>query len=150
MLTIQSIVSGIDIIVTDTASGKLEHTWRITNIEDNRIRLKKISRQNNIMSDRTYRYSDDKWTCFDNISQTREEVTVNGSFNDWLQTKEAIIRDAKGKILSHTKTESERIGSYSKAVPREIYHAEKTWNGWKEAFANPKEIILKAKEFIEK
>ena len=135
-LTIQRIVSGIDIIVTDTSSGKLEHTWRITNIEDNRIRLKKISRQNNIMSDRTYRYSDDKWTCFDNISQTREEVTVNGSFNDGLQTKEAIIRDAKGKILSHAKTESERIGSYSKAVPREIYHAEKTWNGWKEAFAS--------------
>ena len=139
-LTVQSITDGIEVTITETASGKLEHTWRILNVDGSpsRIRLWKISRLDNTMSDDTYVYENGGWTKFDNVSQTSEELVSSGDINDegW-KREERIVSDASGTVLSHTATESERFGSFANAVIRETYHAEKNWSGnWNESFAS--------------
>ena len=139
-LTVQSITDGIEVAITETASGKLEHTWRILNVDGSpsRIRLWKISRLDNTMSDDTYVYENGGWTKFDNVSQTSEELVSSGDINEegW-KREERIVSDASGAVLSHTATESERFGSFANAVIRETYHAEKNWSGnWNESFAS--------------
>ena len=139
-LTVQSITDGIEVTITETASGKLEHTWRILNVDGSpsRIRLWKISRLDNTMSDDTYVYENGGWTKFDNVSQTSEELVSSGDIDDegW-KREERIVSDASGTVLSHTATESERFGSFANAVIRETYHAEKNWSGnWNESFAS--------------
>ena len=139
-LTVQPISDGVEVTITETASGKLEHTWRILNVNGSasRIRLWKISRLDNTMSDDTYVYADGDWTKFDNIAQTSEELVTTGDVNaDGLKREERILRDAGGAILSHTITESERFGSFDNAVLRETYRAEKSWgDNWNESFAD--------------
>ncbi len=139
-LAILPVAGGIEVTITETASGKLEHTWRILNVDGSpsRIRLWKISRLDNTMSDDTYVYENGGWTKFDNVSQTSEELVSSGDINDegW-KREERIVSDASGTVLSHTATESERFGSFANAVIRETYHAEKNWSGnWNESFAS--------------
>ena len=139
-LAILPVAGGIEVTITETASGKLEHTWRILNVDGSpsRIRLWKISRLDNTMSDDTYAYENGGWTKFDNVSQTSEELVSSGDINDegW-KREERIVSDASGTVLSHTATESERFGSFANAVIRETYHAEKNWSGnWNESFAS--------------
>ncbi len=139
-LAIQSIANGIEITITETASGKLEHTWRILNVNGSasQIRLWKISRLDNTMSDDTYVYANGDWTKFDNISQTSEELVSSGDVNaDGWKREERVLRDANNAILSHTITESERFGSFANAVIRETYHAERSWgDNWNESYAS--------------
>ena len=139
-LAILPVAGGIEVTITETASGKLEHTWRILNVDGSpsRIRLWKISRLDNTMSDDTYVYENGGWTKFDNVSQTSEELVSSGDIDDegW-KREERIVSDASGTVLSHTATESERFGSFANAVIRETYHAEKNWSGnWNESFAS--------------
>jgi RHS repeat-associated protein len=140
-LSIQPIANGIEVTITETDSGKLEHTWRILNVNGSasQIRLWKISRLNNTMSDETYVYDDGDWTKFDNISQTSEELVSTGDINeDGYKREERILRDADNMTLSHTITESHRFGSFANAVLRQTYYAEKSWgeDNWKESFAS--------------
>ncbi|MGN0845531.1 MAG: RHS repeat domain-containing protein, partial [Kiritimatiellia bacterium] len=140
-LSIQPIANGIEVPITETDSGKLEHTWRILNVNGSasQIRLWKISRLNNTMSDETYIYDDGDWTKFDNISQTSEELVTTGDINeDGYKRKERILRDADNMTLSHTITESHRLGSFANAVLRQTYYAEKSWgnDNWNESFAS--------------
>ena len=140
-LSVLPILDGIEVTITETASGKLEHTWRILNVDGSpsRIRLWKISRLDNTMSDDTYVYENGVWTKFDNISQTSEELVSSGDINvDGWKREERILRDASGAVLSHTATESERFGSFANAVMRETYHAERSWgeDNWNESFAS--------------
>jgi RHS repeat-associated protein len=140
-LSIQPVANGIEVTITETDSGKLEHTWRILNVNGSasRIRLWKISRLNNTMSDETYIYDDGDWTKFDNISQTSEELVATGDINeDGYKREERILRDADNAVLSHTITESRRFGSFANAVLRQTYYAEKSWgdDNWNESFAS--------------
>ena len=140
-LSIASIENGIRITVTDTASGEPEHTWELTNVNasPSQIRLRKISRRNNTMSDETYVYADGDWTRFDNIAQFSEELVTTGDLNlDGSTRTERIVRDASGAVLSHTITQSERFGSFANATLRETFYAEKSWDGdnWNESFAS--------------
>ena len=139
-LTISPIDDGIEIVITETDSGRLEHTWRITNESRSasRIRLQKVSRQNNLMSDTTFVYANGEWTEFDNISESSEQLIVEDSLStDGVKSEERIVRDLDGHILSHTITDLTRIGSFADAVLRETYHAEKGWgDNWKESFAS--------------
>jgi hypothetical protein len=83
-LSIQPVANGIEVTIAETDSGKLEHTWRILNVDGSasQIRLWKISRLNNTMSDETYIYDDGDWTKFDNISQTSEELVATSDINE--------------------------------------------------------------------
>ena len=129
-LAVQSIESGIEITITGTASGLLEHTWRIVNVggSTSNIRLTKISRLNNTMSDRTYTLANGNWTRFDNISQTSEELVKSEDLNgEGVKRDERIVRDGDDKVLTHTTTESQRFGSFDNAVLRQTYRAEKSW-----------------------
>ena len=68
---IQNISNGVNITIYENDTGKLEHTWEIINVNgnDTKVRLRKISRQNNVMQDETYTYNEDgTWTRFDNIA----------------------------------------------------------------------------------
>lgn len=140
-LTVSSIENGIRVIVTETASGSLEHTWELTNVNgsSSQIRLSKISRQNNTMSDETYFYDGGDWTKFDNISQLSEELVVTGDISaDGCRREERIVRDALDATLLHTISESRRFGSFADAVLRQTYYAERSWgeDNWNESFAS--------------
>ena len=129
-LAVQSIENGIEITITETASGSLEHTWRIVNVggSTSNIRLTKNSRLNNTMSDRTYTLVNGNWSRFDHISQTSEELIKIEDLNgDGIKREEHIVRDADDKILSHTVTVSRRFGFFANAVLRQTYYAEKSW-----------------------
>ncbi|MGN0833896.1 MAG: RHS repeat domain-containing protein, partial [Kiritimatiellia bacterium] len=140
-LVIVSIENGISVTITETASGSLEHTWELTNVNGSysQIRLRKISRQNNTMSDETYIYDNGDWMRFDGISQSSEELIATGDINgDGYMREERIVRDALDAALSHTISESRRFGSFADAVLRQTYYAEKSWgeDSWNESFAS--------------
>ncbi len=139
-LFIQSITDGVEVTVVDTATGVLEHTWRILNINGltSYIRLCKISRLGNTMSDETFVYNEGSWTKLNNVSQTSDELVETNDINEnGTKREERILRDANNAILSHTVIESKRFGSFENAVMRETYHAEKSWRGnWNESFAS--------------
>ena len=139
-LAISQIAGGIEVVVTDTASGALQHTWQITNVggSPSRIRLRKISRANNVMSDRTYTYANGDWTRFDNISQSAEETTTLGDLDvEGVKREERVVRDVSGAVLSHTVSVSERIGAFSSAVLRQSCFAEESFsNIWHASFAS--------------
>ena len=140
-LRIENISNGARITIYDTYAQTLEHTWRILNVNGSasQIRLWKISRLNNTMSDDTYIYDYGDWTKFDNISQTSEELVATGDINeDGYKREERILRDADNMTLSHTITESRRFGSFANAVLRQTYYAEKSWgdDNWNESFAS--------------
>ena len=129
-LTIQSIQDGVRVVITSSESNDLEHTWELTNVNGSpsQIRLHKISRLDNTMSDDTYTCANGDWTKFDNVSQTAEELIVSGDINvDGVKREERIVRDASNAVLSHTVSESERFGSFGNAVLRQTYYAEKSW-----------------------
>jgi hypothetical protein len=142
-LRLTPISNGVRITVSKAAGTVLEHTWHITNESGsrNRIRLRKISRQDNLMSDHTYVCAGGAWTCTDNISGITETVTRTGDLNDpdfFTLTEERVVRDAAGTVLAHTITESYRHGHGRNAVLREGYRLEKTHGQdgyWKSATA---------------
>ena len=139
-LVLAPIESGIRITITDTASGSLEHMWELTNVNgsSSRIRLRKVSRLGNTMSDETYICDGGDWTRFDNVSKTSEELILDDSLNaDGTRREERIVRDAAGVVLSHTISESRRFGSFASAVLRQTRYAERGWDGhWDESFAS--------------
>ena len=144
-LIIQEIENGIEVVVKETSTGKLEHTWQIFNENGflSRIRLKKISRLNNIMSDDTYLCYDyfgssSEWSKFDNITQVWEDSYCEESeCTNGLKIAYSYISDNDGNTISMTETHSERFGSFDNAVMRETYHRELNWDGSpKESFAS--------------
>ena len=130
-LRLEDIANGVRITINETASQALEHTWEITNVggEQSQIRLRKISRQNNVMSDETYTYADGDWTQFDNIAGVGTELTVYNDFADYGDGAKYEMRtttDANGTVLSSVTTERSRIGECDNAVLRETYRVEST------------------------
>ena len=132
-LRIEDIADGARITIYDTAAQTLEHTWEIVNVNGDpaQVRLKKISRLNNVMSDETFTYSDGDWTRLDNIAGVGTTLTTYGDFftyGDGVKGEIRTTTDANGNTLSIVTTEQSRVGECDNAVMRETYREED--NGW--------------------
>ena len=135
-LRIENINDGARVTIYDTATQTLEHTWEIVNVNGSpsQVRLRKISRLNNVMSDETYTYADGDWTQFDNIAGVGTQLTTYNDFSDYgdgVKSETRTITDANGNVLSSVTTEQSRIGECENALLRETYRAESTGWGWK-------------------
>ena len=131
-LRIEEIDEGVRIEICETHTGKLEHTWEITNVGWNEevVRLKKISRLDNVMSDETFTYQDGDWIRFDNIAGVGTRLYVYDDFADYGDGVKRQIRettDANGAWISYVTTDSARVGECENAVMREILREE--WTG---------------------
>ena len=130
-LRIADIANGVRITIYETAAQTLEHTWEIANVngDPSVVRLRKISRLDNVMSDETYTYSDGDWTRFDNIAGVGTQLTTWNDFagyGDGVKSETRTTTDAAGNILSSVTTEKSRIGECDNAVIRETYRSEST------------------------
>ena len=114
----------------------LEHTWEIANVDNDssRVRLRKISRLNNVMSDETYSYDyvSGSWTRFDNIAGVGTQLTADSDLDAGGQKWETrTTTDEAGNILESVTTEMSLVGEFDNAVLRETYRSESTGMGWK-------------------
>jgi len=130
-LRIQDISDGVTITIYENDTGKLEHTWEITNVngDDAKVRLRKISRLGNVMSDETFTYQDGDWTRFDNIAGIGTQLYIEDDFYDYgdgIKRETFETTDANGNILKRVTTEKTRIGECDNAVMREVYREETT------------------------
>ena len=140
-LRIEDITNGAQITIYDTNAQTLEHTWEIVNVngDPSQIRLRKISRLNNVMSDETYTCSYGEWTRFDNIAGVGTQLTACNDFSDYgdgVKIETRTTTDAAGSILSSVTTERRRIGECDNAVLRETYRSESTGRGSKVSHAD--------------
>ena len=128
-LRMENITGGVRITIYETASQKLEHTWEITNVGGNTsvVRLRKISRLNNVMSDETFTYSNGDWTRFDNIAGVGTELVVDDGLGyGGVKCETRTTTDAEGNVLACVTTEKSRIGECDNAVIRETCRSEST------------------------
>ena len=135
-LRIENISNGARVTIYETAAQTLEHIWEIVNVNgsSSQVRLRKISRLNNVMSDETYTYADGDWARFDNIAGVGTELTTYNDFaayGDGVKGETRTTTDAAGNVLSSVTTEQCRIGECDNAVLRETYRSESTGWGWK-------------------
>ena len=135
-LRIENIANGVRITIYETDAQTLEHTWEIVNVNGNasQVRLKKISRLNNVMSDETYTYAEGDWTLFDNIAGVGTQLTTYNDFADYgdgMKSETRTTTDAAGNVLSSVTVQKSRIGECDNAVIRETYREESTGLGWK-------------------
>ncbi|MGN0855300.1 MAG: lipid II-degrading bacteriocin [Kiritimatiellia bacterium] len=128
---LEPIEDGVRLTVNTHADGRLEHTWEVVNENGalNRIRVRRISRQNNIMNDETFICADGIWSVVDNISGLMECLERTDGLND---PADGCLRetrtkyDAQGIQLDRTTVESVRIGDGENAVLRETYWEQDT------------------------
>ena len=135
-LRIENIANGVRITIYKTDAQTLEHTWEIVNVNGSasQVRLKKISRLNNVMSDETYTYADGDWTRFDNIAGVGTQLTTYNDFADYgdgMKSETRTTTDAAGNVLASVSVQKSRIGECDNAVIRETYREESTGLGWK-------------------
>ena len=135
-LRIENIANGVRITIYETDAQTLEHTWEIVNVNGSasQVRLKKISRLNNVMSDETYTYAEGDWTRFDNIAGVGTQLTTWNDFADYgdgVKSETRTTTDAAGNVLSSVTVQKSRIGECDNAVIRETYREESTGLGWK-------------------
>ena len=124
---VEPIANGVLITVNTTAktSDALEFRWEITNVggQANRVRFRKLSRQNNVMLDETYVHvGGGEWRRTDNTSGVTETVVKDDRLTDegWIE-EERTLEDENGNWLSYSLIHSERIGVGDGAVLRETY-----------------------------
>ena len=135
-LDLENIPDGVRITIREHATQTLEHTWEIVNVNGNasQVRLKKISRLNNVMSDETYTYAEGDWMRFDNIAGVGTQLTTYNDFadsGDGMKSETRTTTDAAGNVLSSVTIQKSRIGECDNAVIRETYREESTGLGWK-------------------
>ena len=135
-LRIENIANGVRITIYETDAQTLEHTWEIVNVNGSasQVRLKKISRLNNVMSDETYTYAEGDWTRFDNIAGVGTQLTTWNDFADYgdgVKSETRTTTDAAGNVLASVTVQKSRIGECDNAVIRETYREESTGLDWK-------------------
>ena len=144
-LVIESIPNGTRVTVNAQATGSLEHTWEIVNVggSANEIRLRQISRLNNVMQDWTYEYvyNEDSgkwdWQATDNIAGVREELEKTDALNaDGSVSETRTKYDLDGNWLGTVETRSEIVGERECAVLREVYRCEYTANNTAARYAD--------------
>lgn len=130
-VVLEPISNGVRLTVNTHADGRLEHVWEIVNENgaSDRIRVRRISRQNNIMNDETFVCSDGVWSVTDNISGLMERLERADGLNN---PEDGCVRetrtkyDAQGGQLDRTTVESSRVGDGENAVLRETYWEQDT------------------------
>jgi len=135
-LRIEDIADGVQVTIYDTNAQTLEHKWRIENVNGDpaQVRLTKISRLDNVMSEETFTYSGGVWTRFDNVAGVGTTLTTYGDFftyGDGVKGETRTTTDTNGATLSVVTTEQNRIGECDNAVMRETYRSESTGWNWK-------------------
>ena len=138
-LRIGNIANGVRVTIYDTAANTLEHTWEIVNENGSasQIRLRKISRLDNVMSDETFTYSSGDWIRFDNVAGVATSLSVNDNFAGHGEglSEMRTTTDASGTVLSSVYVEKNRVGYCDNAVLRETIRVESTGRGekWSQA-----------------
>ena len=121
-LRIEDIPNGVRITIYKTAEQTLEHTWEITNVNGDpaQVRLKKISRLDNVMSDETFRFEYGDWIRFDNVAQIGTRLTVSNdlSWGDGAVSETRTTYDAAGNPLGTVTTEKRRVGECDNSARR--------------------------------
>jgi len=135
-LRIEDIPNGVRITIYKTAEQTLEHTWEIMNVNGDsaQVRLKKISRLDNVMSDETFTYDYGDWIRFDNVAKIGTRLTVCDSLSGWGDGAVSETRqtyDASGNPLGTVTTEKSRVGECDNAVLRETYRSENDGTSWR-------------------
>lgn len=125
-VVLEPVSNGVRLTVSTHADGRLEHVWEIVNENgaSNRIRVRRISRQNNVMNDETFVCADGCWSVTDNLSGLVECLACDNGLNDGGDGRLRETRakfDAQGRQLDRTTVESSRIGDGDNAVLRETY-----------------------------
>ena len=128
-LRLADTANGVRVTVLDAAAQTLEHTWEIVNVDGDpaRVRLRKVSRLGNVMSDETFTYADGNWTQFDSIAGVETRLWTYDGFakgDDSGKSETRTTTDAEGNVLASVTTERSRVGTCENAVLRETYHAE--------------------------
>ena len=140
-LRMEDIADGVRVTIYDTAAQTLEHTWEITNVSGDpaRVRFRKISRLNNVMSDETFTCDYVDWTRFDNVAGVGTQLSPIDDFaeyGDGTKSETRTVTDGSGSTLESVTTEQSRIGECDNAVIRETYREEWTGTGWKMSWAD--------------
>ncbi|MBQ6246038.1 MAG: hypothetical protein IJK04_04175, partial [Kiritimatiellae bacterium] len=145
-ITIAPINNGLRLTVSNSACTYLDHSWEITNPggDLSKLSILKVSRLGNPLSDRTYEsYWDDPpderfpeqskiWRITDNLTGLVETRIVTDGLNDpgcgeyWIE--ESKTDAATGKIYSSFQSRSSIFGTGVRAVLRETYRAERTFD----------------------
>ena len=139
-LRIEDVPNGVRVTVYDAAAQTLEHTWEIANVDGDpsRVRLRKVSRLGNVMSDETYTCSGGSWTRLDGVSGAVTRLVESGGLSaaDGGKVSETeTVSDAAGNVLSSVTVERSRIGDCDNAVLRETFREESTGAGTRWAMA---------------
>ena len=126
-LFIEPMADGARVTVRMTETAELEHVWEITNVDGDaaRIRLRKISRLDNVMEDFTYVCAGGRWSRRNNISGLREEVETADGLNepgDGALRETRTTYDADDNVVSCVTCESRRIGEGPAAVLRQTHY----------------------------
>ena len=132
-LRIESIAHGVRIAIYDTAAQTLEHTWEVVNEDGDpaQVRLTKISRLDNVMSDETFTYDSGDWIRFDNVAEIGTRLSSSGDYSVWgdnAVTETRTTYDAADNPLGTVTTVKRRVGECDNAVLRETYREED--DGW--------------------
>ena len=123
---------GVRLTVTVRETQVLEGVWEVFNEGGNTnvVRIRQISRLNNVMSDETYACDEDGvWSKADNIAgivETLERVALLNDPTDGKLYETRTTFDADGNRLDSVYTESSRIGAFGNAVLRETYWEQDT------------------------
>jgi RHS repeat-associated protein len=153
-ITVAQIDNGLRLTVSNSACTYLDHSWEITNpgYSLSRLRVLKISRLGNPLSDKTYEsfpttppdniFTNDSqaWRITDNLTGLVETRIVSDGLNDpscrarWIE--EARTDAASGKVYSYSQSRSSILGEGVHAVLREINRVERTWDA-----AHPRETF---------
>ena len=128
---------GVRLTVTVRETHELEDVWEVFNEGGNTnvVRIKQISRLNNVMSDETYACDGTGvWSKADNITgvvETLERFNLINDPSDGKLYEIRTTRDADGNQLDRVYTESSRVGSFGNAVLRETYWQQDTGSQYK-------------------
>ena len=138
-LRIADVAHGVRVIVLDAAAWTLEHTWEIANVDGDpaRVRLRKISRLGNVMSDETFACADDAWTRFDNVAGVETRLDASGDLGaDGAAWETRTTMDRAGNVLASVTVGRSRVGRGDNAVLRETSREESTGAGGRWARAD--------------
>ena len=128
---LEPITNGVRATVRLTATGSLEHTWEIANENGSpsRVRLRRISRKNAVMSDALYVHDGSDWNVVDPVANTLSSLRTTDLLDDPEDptfTEERVLADASdaSRVYSHTISVSRRFGEGDSAVLREVERRE--------------------------
>ena len=126
--------NAVEIEVRDTASGTLQHTWRVGRGYGGGMTFEKTSVLWNTMERKTISSVPGGWEERDEISDVTETRSVREE--DGVTREERVV-ECGGTVVSHVVTDSAQVGSGASAVMRQVERRELGAGGaWKTAHAS--------------